>query len=186
MTQMKSPSPGLIDQNVSEATALNLYSSNISEHLAEETRASSLRIAPSTEISSGIAAMDLQHHEIAEALRWISTCPDQEFRTGFGVFVDKVEHAFDEEDGWMEDIDFPGLKTHREQHARVLGALHNAHFRVMSGDTDVGRDVVQHLLPQWFAFHVATMDAALALAMQMRLTPATAETEAVLASAISG
>lgn len=157
------------DLPLSDAASFNLYVPNISEHLAEEAPVVTQTVWP-TEISSEVTAMDMLHHEVIEALHAISACTDQEFSAEFGAFVGKVEHVFCEEDRWMEEIDFPGSKVHREQHARVLGALHHVHSRVMGGEIGLGREVVQHLLPQWFAFHVSTMDATLALALQIAST----------------
>lgn len=111
--------------------------------------------------------MDRLHHEFFNALENLSASKDHEFNERYRAFVNQVEVAFREEDQWMEDIDFPGLRSHQEQHARVLGALHNVHFRLMNGEMQLGREVVEQLLPQWFAFHISTMDNALALAMQL-------------------
>jgi len=49
----------------------------------------------------------------------------------------------------------------------------------MNGEIDVGREVVTRLLPQWLTFHVSTMDAALAVAMQMSSTPPSGETSSL-------
>jgi hypothetical protein len=49
----------------------------------------------------------------------------------------------------------------------VLGGLHAIHGRVEEGDIKLGREVAEKLLPQWFAFHISTMDEAFALAMQV-------------------
>lgn len=121
-----------------------------------------------TEASSGAPAMDRLHQDFFHALEEVSSCKDYEFTSRYGAFVGTVERAFREEEQWMEDIDFPVLHMHQEQHARVLGALHNVHFRVMNGELQLGREVVEQLLPQWFAFHISTMDTALALAMQLK------------------
>lgn len=69
----------------------------------------------------------------------------------------------------MEDSEFPLTRSHREQHARVLGALHRLHRQVMDGDLEPGREAIDNLLPQWFAFHISTMDTALAYTMQMKI-----------------
>jgi hemerythrin len=63
----------------------------------------------------------------------------------------------------MEETEFPGIKTHREQHARVLSALHHIHPQVTSGNAVLGRKVIEDLLPQWLAFHISTMDMAWAM-----------------------
>lgn len=121
----------------------------------------------SSNISSGVAAMDALHHEIFEALDELSSVKDSEFIGHYDAFVKRMERAFATEDKWMEEIDFPILKSHREQHARVLGGLHGTRTHVVNGDLKLGRKVVEKLLPQWFIFHSWTMDAVLATAMQM-------------------
>jgi hemerythrin len=72
----------------------------------------------------------------------------------------------------MEEIGFPALRSHREQHARVLSALHHARPRVMEGDISVGRETLD-LLPPWLVNHITTLDNALAIALQMKTSEAT-------------
>lgn len=115
----------------------------------------------------GVLALDSLHRTILEAVEMLSNCSDQEFGAGYRSLVALVEQAFAQEDEWMDHMDFPAAKTHREQHARILGALHNVHSRVMQGDIGQGREAALHLMPLWFDFHVSTMDAALATAMQL-------------------
>jgi len=66
----------------------------------------------------------------------------------------------------MEEIGFPSLANHREQHARVLSGLHHAWAAVDEGDLEQGRHALS-LLPQWLIFHQATMDLALAAALEL-------------------
>lgn len=121
----------------------------------------------SSDISSGVVAMDALHKNFFDALDELSSAIDSEFRIGYDSFIRKVERTFATEEQWMEEIDFPVLKSHREQHARVLSGLHHIRTRVMDGDLALGHDAVERLLPQWFIFHAFTMDAPLATAMQM-------------------
>ena len=118
------------------------------------------------ETSSGAAAMDRLHFEFFEALEELSATPDTDFAAGYRAFVCQVERSFASEEEWMETMDFPILKGHREQHARVLGALHHVYGHIMTGDIKGGREVVDTLLPQWFSLHILTMDKILASAMQ--------------------
>jgi hemerythrin-like metal-binding protein len=120
------------------------------------------------DVSSGMPAMDKLHHDFFQALDRLSTASDTEFRRLFAKFVAQVEQAFRREDEWMEEVDLPTQQAHREQHARVLGALHNVHMRVDEGNVKLGREVIESLLPQWFSCHITTMDAPLARAMQHR------------------
>ena len=115
---------------------------------------------------SGVPALDRLHHDLYDTLHKLSSACDHEFGNGYGALVQQVEQTFQKEERWMEEMDFQSLKVHREQHARVLGALHNVNCRVMNGELEVGREVVTELLPQWLAFHISTMDATLAHSMQ--------------------
>lgn len=119
------------------------------------------------DVSSGVPAMDKLHHDFFTALDMLAASSDEEFRAKYGNFVNQVEQAFRKEELWMEEIDFPALRHHREQHARVLGALHNTHFQVMNGEIQQGREIADRLLPQWFVLHASTMDATLACAMNL-------------------
>jgi hemerythrin-like metal-binding protein len=118
-------------------------------------------------MATRLAAMDDLHHDFCEALGAASSSPDREFQVAYQTFVGKAERAFATEEQWMEEIDLPSLKSHREQHARVLGALHHVHSMVMSGDVSTGRNVVGNLLPKWYGGHVSTMDMVLAMSLQV-------------------
>lgn len=117
--------------------------------------------------SSGVPALDKWHHDFLKALNEAAASEDPEFSSSYGTLVSKVENAFRQEERWMEEVGFPMLNVCQEQHARVLGALHNVHCRVMDGDLGLGREVVDQLLPRWFSFHTSTVDATLALALQI-------------------
>lgn len=120
----------------------------------------------SPEMSLGIKGMDAAHKEFLEDLAELLTMPDERFAEAFMQLIGKVEKDFHEEEDLMEEMDYPGLPGHREQHARVLGALHHVAPHVMSGDIGLGREAAE-LLPQWFLFHLSTMDTALAFALDL-------------------
>ncbi|HZW20016.1 hemerythrin domain-containing protein [Noviherbaspirillum sp.] len=116
------------------------------------------------DMSLGVTGMDAAHEEFLEDLSELLTTPDSRFAQGFMRLIEKVEKDFREEEELMEEIDYPGLHGHREQHARVLAALHHVAPHVMSGDVALGREAAE-LLPQWFLYHLSTMDTALAFAL---------------------
>ena len=132
-------------------------------HIAEHT---GLADAVRTDISSGVPAMDRLHHDLFSALDALSRADDRHFGAQFSQFVGAVEMLFREEEAWMDDLDYPEVAMHQEQHARVLGALHHVHAQVMDGDLQTGRHVVDELLPQWLLFHISTMDTPFAATMQ--------------------
>ncbi len=121
----------------------------------------------SAEMLTGADDMDELHRAFFDTLMELSLVNDEKFSLCYATFVEKTERLFAIEDRWMEEIDFPALQSHREQHARVLGALHNVASHVMGGDLVIGRDVIERLLPQWCVFHMTTMDMALGMFMQM-------------------
>jgi len=118
----------------------------------------------SPEMSVGVAAMDDAHRALLEELSRLGAAPDDQFATGFLALIAAVERDFRNEEELMEQIDFPALRCHREQHARALSGLHHVAPSVMRGDLAAGREAAK-LLPQWFLVHLSTMDVALAAAL---------------------
>src|SRR3569833_1437062 len=108
-----------------------------------------LEISELPEIPSGVPAIDRLHQDLLDALGTVTKVSDQEFCNEYLAFTKKLERVFRQEEEWMDEIDFAGIKSHQEQHARVLGALHNTLTQVLNGDLPLGRRVVNNLLPQW-------------------------------------
>lgn len=118
------------------------------------------------QMSLGIPVMDDAHKAFVETLAHLQTAPDHEFAVDLFAMIARLERDFREEETLMEQVDYSGLSSHREQHARVLGALHNVVPAVMRNEFDQARKVID-LLAQWFLFHLATMDSALAVALEI-------------------
>jgi hemerythrin len=116
------------------------------------------------QISLGVPAMDHAHQSFVESLAQLMDAPDHAFGNGFFALITEMEHDFHEEEGLMEAIDFPGLQSHREEHASILGAFHHAVPKVMQGDYALARLLLE-LLPQWFLIHLWKMDTPLAVAL---------------------
>lgn len=127
-----------------------------------------VQISWSDEMYTGIAPLDDLHRDLFAAMSEARSMTNEEFVDYYSALVSKVEHAFINEEQWMENIDSDLLKIHREQHAGVLGALHHVHRRVLEDDVELGRRVVEDLLPKWYAFHISTMDTVLAIALEER------------------
>jgi hemerythrin len=121
----------------------------------------------SSDIALGIPSIDASHNSLLDKLAQLNTVSDADFPAYYAAMVARVESDFREEEELMEKIDFPGIRSHREQHARLLGGLHHAAATIMKGDVALGRHTIG-LLPQWFAFHISTMDAVLGFALQFR------------------
>lgn len=109
----------------------------------------------------GIPLFDEAHQAFAEQVQQLLDGPDAEFAAGLEELVAALEDDFRLEEDLMEAIGYAAIASHREQHARVLAALH----RLPQNDAAAGRHAVGLLLP-WFELHLATADTALAMALQ--------------------
>lgn len=109
----------------------------------------------------GNAVIDAAHKALFDEMQSLLGGSDAELDAGLLSLSDKLERDFREEEAVMEAVDFPGIRNHRAEHARVLSALHH----VAPGDTGAAREVLQ-LMAQWFPAHVATMDAELVAALR--------------------
>ncbi len=114
----------------------------------------------------GVAALDELHRLCRDAIHSASVASDADFTNRFESMLKQLHYAFSTEEQWMEAVEHPALKCHREQHARVLGALHHVQASVMAGDLGVGRHAVGDLLPKWLSLHIETLDTVLALALR--------------------
>jgi hemerythrin len=120
----------------------------------------------SPEMVLGVPNVDALHQSLVETLAALRIASDEKFPHHYNILIADMEHDFYEEERQMEEIGFAALHAHREQHARVLGAMHQAQGHVMCGDIQAAREVIA-ILPQWFTFHLSTMDAELAIAIRL-------------------
>ena len=118
------------------------------------------------DMALGNPALDAAHEALFDELARLDKLGDQHFSAAFRELIAAVERDFREEEDLMEAIGFHSLANHREQHARVLSGLHHAWAAVDEGDLAQGRHALA-LLPQWLLFHQATMDLALAAALEL-------------------
>lgn len=111
-------------------------------------------------MTPGPAAMDEVHRDLLAQMSSLLVASDSDVAQGMERLVELMEQDFRAEEELMERINYPGIRAHMEQHARVLGALH----RIEPGDVPAARAALV-LLPQWFSVHLATLDSALADAL---------------------
>jgi hemerythrin-like metal-binding protein len=109
----------------------------------------------------GVADMDVTHREFVELADALQTADDTEFPALFVRLHEHTRQHFEHEGKLMKACRFPAIGEHHSEHLRVLGEL--AHFArgVAAGRYGMARTYAK-ALPDWFATHLATMDAALA------------------------
>jgi hemerythrin len=131
-------------------------------------------LAWTPELSIGIPAMDNAHQVLLSKLSEIARAPDTGFSKLFFALADYLERDFKEEEKLMEEMSFYDMHPHREQHARVLYALHKVIPDVLQGKFDSARTTLE-LFPKWFVFHLSTMDLQFAMWFKLRNTDLTLE-----------
>jgi hemerythrin-like metal-binding protein len=72
---------------------------------------------------------------------------------------------FENEAKLMKSCRFPAIGEHNSEHLRVLGELAHFSHSVATGRMGAARAYAK-ALPDWFATHLATMDAALAACLK--------------------
>ena len=77
-----------------------------------------------SEMTVGDPVIDAAHRALFDQMVFLLRAKDSELGDGFLSLTDKLEYDFREEERLMEGLDFPGLHGHREEHAKVLAALH--------------------------------------------------------------
>ena len=115
----------------------------------------------SAQMTLGVADMDATHQEFIALADQLLAAGDAEFPGLFATLREHTLRHFEHEKVLMKACRFPAIGEHESEHLRVLGEL--AHFAsgLKRGRLASARAYAQGL-PQWFATHLATMDAALA------------------------
>ncbi|MDY0014083.1 MAG: bacteriohemerythrin [Rhodocyclaceae bacterium] len=117
----------------------------------------------SDSLASGLASMDETHREFITLYNLLAGAGPEEFLARMDAFIDHTQAHFDQENRWMEAVNFPGC--HRAEHDRVLAVTQDVRKRVEQGDLFLGKRLVDEL-PAWFDSHVNGMDAALAFHLE--------------------
>jgi hemerythrin-like metal-binding protein len=115
----------------------------------------------------GVADMDATHQEFVDLADALATAADAEFPALFAQLREHTRQHFEHEARLMRSCRFPAIGEHEGEHLRVLGELAHLATRVAGGRLTMARAYVEGM-PQWFANHLATMDAALAGCLKTR------------------
>jgi hemerythrin len=110
----------------------------------------------------GVEQMDATHREFVEQLNALGAAADEAMLAGLDAFIAHTVTHFEQEQRWMESLEFPPLHCHQDEHEGVLGIMREVRGMVAEGKFELGRVLVRELAP-WFTNHAATMDTMLAL-----------------------
>jgi hemerythrin-like metal-binding protein len=113
----------------------------------------------------GVAEMDATHREFVAAVAALAAAGDDAFPGMFQALAAHTRAHFDNESRLMRQCRFPAIAEHEGEHRRVLGEVAWMERLLGQGRIAPVRMYVA-ALPEWFALHLATMDAALAACLK--------------------
>lgn len=114
----------------------------------------------------GVAEMDATHREFTELARALTQAGKEDFPVLFESLLGHTRSHFENESRLMRACRFPAIAEHEGEHQRVLGELARLQRGLDEGRLAFARTYVRDGLPDWFANHLATMDAALAACLK--------------------
>jgi hemerythrin-like metal-binding protein len=111
----------------------------------------------------GYTPIDEVHEEFVGLLGQLQAADEAALPALLSEFTRHLEQHFEMENAWMTESDFPPRDCHMDEHAAVLGSVHEIGALLSRGeiDAEVVRDLVEHLA-DWFPKHADQLDSALA------------------------
>jgi len=106
--------------------------------------------------------MDATHREFVALLIRAQRAPEAELLSVLDALLDHTRAHFEHEAGMMDACALGSRAEHQAEHRRVLAELGQMRTRVEKGRLPFVRAYLAEAVPDWFATHLATMDADLA------------------------
>jgi hemerythrin-like metal-binding protein len=119
----------------------------------------------SERLALGHPMMDETHEEFVGLLNDLGTAEGDQILVRLDAFIAHTEKHFSQENAWMEELQYPRIGCHRNEHANILEVVREVRTRVAGGEQQYGRTLAE-ALAEWFPVHAASMDAMLAAFMQ--------------------
>jgi len=111
------------------------------------------------------APMDDMHREFVHMLADVEACPDTELLSRWDALLKRTQALFGREDDWMKSTHFSSEANHVLQHRVVLNVMREGLGLARKGAHTQVRGMAAELA-RWFAKHIQSLDAALALHMR--------------------
>ena len=114
------------------------------------------------EYSVGVQSVDEQHQNLIVMIRDLHTAMveghgEEEVGNIMNRLVRYTEYHFSAEEAYMEEIGYPELERHRDQHALLTGEVFEVFRDIQEGRRDMAEDVFS-FLNTWLIDHIAGSD----------------------------
>jgi hemerythrin-like metal-binding protein len=116
-------------------------------------------------LTLGYPPMDDLHKQFVDKLTDVDTCANAELPGAWSALIDCTQRLFDRENNWMTSTHFSSANIHTMQHKVVLNVMREGLAQARAGHTAEVRKMAAELA-SWFAKHIQSLDAALALHMK--------------------
>ena len=116
-------------------------------------------------LTLGYPPMDDLHKQFVERLTAVDACANAELPGAWSALIDCTQSLFDRENNWMATTHFCSAENHTIQHKVVLNVMREGLAQAQSGQSAEVRKMAAELAC-WFAKHIQSLDAALALHMK--------------------
>lgn len=114
-------------------------------------------------LSLHISSMDDTHREFIGLINQCAACSDKhEFIALYDQLIEHTRDHFANEEEKMRQSAFPAIDEHQSDHYRVLNEMQGFKRSLARGRHQLVKSYINERLPEWFALHLKTMDAALA------------------------
>jgi len=114
----------------------------------------------------GVPQMDATHQEFLALVAEVARADPEDFPQLFEVLADHTRDHFANETELMLACGFPAIAEHEGEHRRVLREMDRFLDGIFEGRASLARTYLRSGLSDWFANHLATMDAALAASLK--------------------
>ena len=116
-------------------------------------------------LTLGYPPMDDLHKQFVDKLTDVDTCANAELPGAWSALIDCTQRLFDRENNWMATTHFSSATNHTMQHKVVLNVMREGLVQAHAGHATEVRKMAAELA-SWFAKHIQSLDAALALHMK--------------------
>ena len=112
-------------------------------------------------LALGVERMDETHREFVEQLNALHEAADEAYPRLLDALIEHTVAHFEQEQRWMQEIRFPPIHCHTNEHEGVLNIMRDVRRMVGEGKREVCKVLTRELAP-WFENHARSMDAMLA------------------------
>ena len=107
----------------------------------------------------GVPLMDGDHATLERMLVEAGEKPDSDLLSAFDAIAREIRDHFAREERAMTEARVPVLMCHLELHARILRDVEMMRAEIVAHGPARARDLIEAVLPQLIADHVASADA---------------------------